>query len=140
MAWLFWICLNLFLAISIIMVLLVLIQKGRGGGLAGAFGGAGGENPVGAPNRGALPRGSRGFFWGLPFFCRGVHLGYERLIRRLPVLGRVRQLGLECDGGQQPQAVPGVDPDRGSGPRAAARRAGRAAAAGPEVIGATPVA
>jgi|SRR3954447_22912141 len=48
MAWLFWICLNLFLAISIIMVLLVLIQKGRGGGLAGAFGGAGGNTAFGS--------------------------------------------------------------------------------------------
>jgi len=48
MAWLFWICLNLFLAISIIMVLLVLIQKGRGGGLAGAFGGAGGKTAFGS--------------------------------------------------------------------------------------------
>ena len=32
---------------SLIMILLVLIQRGRGGGLAGAFGGMGGQSALG---------------------------------------------------------------------------------------------
>jgi len=34
--------------ISLVMWLLILIQKGKGGGLAGAFGGAGGSSPFGS--------------------------------------------------------------------------------------------
>ncbi len=32
---------------SVVMILLVLIQRGRGGGLAGAFGGMGGQSDLG---------------------------------------------------------------------------------------------
>ncbi len=36
------------LLIGVFMILLVLIQRGKGGGLAGAFGGAGGSSPFGS--------------------------------------------------------------------------------------------
>lgn len=36
------------LAIGFLLMLLVLIQRGKGGGLAGAFGGAGGSSPFGS--------------------------------------------------------------------------------------------
>src|SRR5688500_9763363 len=39
----FYITMVLFLTVCLFMILLVLIQKGRGGGLASAFGGAGGN-------------------------------------------------------------------------------------------------
>src|SRR5438874_13702767 len=45
---LFWITLVLFITVCIFMILLVLIQKGRGGGLASAFGGAGGNTAFGS--------------------------------------------------------------------------------------------
>jgi preprotein translocase subunit SecG len=45
---LYWIFLPLFLFVCFIMILLVLIQKGRGGGLSSAFGGAGGNTAFGA--------------------------------------------------------------------------------------------
>jgi preprotein translocase subunit SecG len=41
---LYWIFMILFIFVCLIMTLLVLIQKGRGGGLSGAFGGGGGGN------------------------------------------------------------------------------------------------
>ena len=49
-AWsvLLWIGVPLLLIISVFLVLLVLIQKGRGGGLAGAFGGGGGNTAFGS--------------------------------------------------------------------------------------------
>ena len=39
---------TLFVFVCVILIFLVLIQKGRGGGLAGAFGGAGGNTAFGA--------------------------------------------------------------------------------------------
>jgi len=48
MAFLFWTLLVLFVLLSFFMILLILIQKGRGGGLASAFGGAGGNTAFGS--------------------------------------------------------------------------------------------
>jgi preprotein translocase subunit SecG len=45
---LYWVIMPVFLFLSFIMILLVLIQKGRGGGLSGAFGGSGGNTAFGA--------------------------------------------------------------------------------------------
>ncbi len=36
------------LALGLLLMLIVLIQRGKGGGLAGAFGGAGGSSPFGS--------------------------------------------------------------------------------------------
>ena len=38
----------LFVAICVLLIVVILLQKGRGGGLAGAFGGAGGYSAFGA--------------------------------------------------------------------------------------------
>ena len=38
----------LIIFLGIFLILLVLIQRGKGGGLAGAFGGAGGSSPFGS--------------------------------------------------------------------------------------------
>ena len=45
----FWVhLLNTFVLLAgLFMILIVLIQRGKGGGLAGAFGGAGGSSPFG---------------------------------------------------------------------------------------------
>src|SRR3954464_6798798 len=48
MVYLYWSTLILFLSVCVILILLVLIQKGRGGGLSGAFGGAGGNTAFGS--------------------------------------------------------------------------------------------
>lgn len=42
--WLLYPAITLFILVSFILILIVLIQKGRGGGLVGAFGGGGGGN------------------------------------------------------------------------------------------------
>ena len=41
-------CIALFILVSLILSLLILIQKGRGGGLSSAFGGSGGNTAFGA--------------------------------------------------------------------------------------------
>ena len=48
MTYLYWLLAFLFATLSVVMVLLILIQKGRGGGLSGAFGGAGGNTAFGS--------------------------------------------------------------------------------------------
>lgn len=45
---LLYVLLALFLFVCVVMTLLILIQKGRGGGLASAFGGAGGNTAFGS--------------------------------------------------------------------------------------------
>src|SRR5687767_16033150 len=42
------ITIGLFILVSVFLILLILIQKGRGGGLASAFGGAGGNTAFGS--------------------------------------------------------------------------------------------
>jgi preprotein translocase subunit SecG len=39
---------SLFITVGVILIMLVLIQKGRGGGLSGAFGGGGGNTAFGS--------------------------------------------------------------------------------------------
>jgi preprotein translocase subunit SecG len=39
---------TIFITLSVILILIVLIQKGRGGGISGAFGGSGGNTAFGA--------------------------------------------------------------------------------------------
>jgi preprotein translocase subunit SecG len=46
--WLTWVWNLVVFLLSIFLILLVLIQRGKGGGLAGAFGGVGGSSPFGS--------------------------------------------------------------------------------------------
>src|SRR6478736_507112 len=48
MTFLLYTTVTLFIIVSFLLILLVLIQKGRGGGLSGAFGGAGGNTAFGS--------------------------------------------------------------------------------------------
>lgn len=48
MDFLFYLTIGLFILVCLFMILLILIQKGRGGGLASAFGGAGGNTAFGS--------------------------------------------------------------------------------------------
>src|SRR5215211_3850654 len=48
MNFLFYLTIVLFILVCFFMILLILIQKGRGGGLASAFGGAGGNTAFGS--------------------------------------------------------------------------------------------
>ncbi|MGH7179864.1 MAG: preprotein translocase subunit SecG, partial [Tepidisphaeraceae bacterium] len=48
LTFLLYLTMTLFLIVCLFMILLVLIQKGRGGGLASAFGGAGGNTAFGS--------------------------------------------------------------------------------------------
>jgi preprotein translocase subunit SecG len=45
---LFFLMMGLFILVSLVLILIILIQKGRGGGLASAFGGMGGNTAFGA--------------------------------------------------------------------------------------------
>ena len=47
-SFLLYLCITLFIIVCVFLILVILIQKGRGGGLASAFGGAGGNTAFGA--------------------------------------------------------------------------------------------
>src|SRR5207245_6520998 len=51
-----WVWNTLVLIVGVFLVLLVLIQRGKGGGLAGAFGGVGGSSPFGSKAGDAFTR------------------------------------------------------------------------------------
>jgi len=89
---------------SLFLILLVLIQRGRGGGLAGAFGGAGGQSAFGTKAGDVFTKITVAVaaFWIL--LC----------ILSLNVLGRQSSLFSPTLGGSAPQgAVPVTPPDGG---------------------------
>ena len=92
---------------SLFLILLVLIQRGRGGGLAGAFGGAGGQSAFGTKAGDVFTKITVAVaaFWIL--LC----------ILSLNVLGRQSSLFSPTLGGSAPQGAAPVTPPAG-GPAA----------------------
>lgn len=92
---------------SLFLILLVLIQRGRGGGLAGAFGGAGGQSAFGTKAGDVFTKITVAVagFWIL--LC----------ILSLNVLGRQSSLFSPTLGGSAPQGAVPVTPP-GGGPAA----------------------
>lgn len=88
---------------SLFLILLVLIQRGRGGGLAGAFGGAGGQSAFGTKAGDVFTKITVGVagFWIL--LC----------ILSLNVLGRQSSLFSPSLGGSAPQGTAPVTPPGG---------------------------
>lgn len=88
---------------SLFLILLVLIQRGRGGGLAGAFGGAGGQSAFGTKAGDVFTKITVGVaaFWIL--LC----------ILSLNVLGRQSSLFSPALGGSAPQGTAPVTPPGG---------------------------
>jgi preprotein translocase subunit SecG len=88
---------------SLFLILLVLIQRGRGGGLAGAFGGAGGQSAFGTKAGDVFTKITVGVaaFWIL--LC----------ILSLNVLGRQASLFSPALGGAAPQGTAPITPPGG---------------------------
>jgi preprotein translocase subunit SecG len=88
---------------SLFLILLVLIQRGRGGGLAGAFGGAGGQSAFGTKAGDVFTKITVGVagFWIL--LC----------ILSLNVLGRQSSLFSPSLGGSAPQGTAPITPPGG---------------------------
>src|SRR5262249_24056273 len=61
------------LLVGAFMILLILIQRGKGGGLAGAFGGAGGSSPFGSRAGGTFTPNTPilAAAWALPSMFEG---------------------------------------------------------------------
>lgn len=86
------ILLILFLPVCLLLILIVLLQAGKGGGLAGAFGGAGGQTFLGA-------RGAADFLGKLTIYL-AIAFMFLSLILSL-TYGRQRTIRIE----QEPAAV-----------------------------------
>ncbi len=90
---------------ALFLILLVLIQRGRGGGLAGAFGGAGGQSAFGTKAGDVFTKITVGVagFWIL--LC----------ILAINVLGRQASLFSPTLGGSAPQSTMPMTPPGGPG-------------------------
>ncbi len=78
----------LFIAVCVLMMLVILIQKPKGGGLSGAFGGAGGANDAfGAKTGDVLTVVTVGFFVAFLLLAMGltwaIRPDHEETLRRL---------------------------------------------------------
>src|SRR5438128_10484703 len=71
---LFWIFMVLFLTVSVFLTLLILIQKGRGGGLASAFGGSGGNTAFGSKTGDVLTWATSVVFGGFILLAVALNL------------------------------------------------------------------
>src|SRR5580692_290572 len=76
----FWVFMPIFVFFCAIMILLVLIQKGRGGGLSGAFGGSGGNTAFGTKTGDVLTWATSIVFAIFVFLAVAMNLSaeYER--------------------------------------------------------------
>jgi preprotein translocase subunit SecG len=114
---------------SVFLILLVLIQRGRGGGLAGAFGGLGGQSAFGTKAGDLFTRITIGVaaFW-IILCAASVKLLND---------SQTGQLNPNLGGKSAPRSAPGA-PAGGTGGATPAKSAGGAAPAKTEPAGAAP--
>ena len=127
--------LGLFLVLSsLFLILLVLIQRGRGGGLAGAFGGAGGQSAFGTKAGDVFTKITIGVaaFWILLCILALNILGRQQSKFSASTLGASAPIGTDNSGG----ALPAVNTPAATtaattaAPAETDQKAGDAAAAG----------
>ena len=97
--------LGLFLVLSsLFLILLVLIQRGRGGGLAGAFGGAGGQSAFGTKAGDVFTKITIGVaaFWILLCILALNILGRQQSKFSASTLGASAPIGTDNSGGVLP--------------------------------------
>ena len=97
--------LGLFLVLSsLFLILLVLIQRGRGGGLAGAFGGAGGQSAFGTKAGDVFTKITIGVaaFWILLCILALNILGRQQSKFSASTLGASAPIGTDNSGGSLP--------------------------------------
>lgn len=88
---------------SLFLVCLVLIQRGKGGGLAGAFGGAGGSSAFGTK--------AGDVFTKITIIAAGVWIGLNMLLVILANSGKTSALGSAAPADKSQQVAPtGSDP------------------------------
>jgi preprotein translocase subunit SecG len=92
MTLLYWIFMPLFLFFCFIMILLVLIQKGRGGGLSGAFGGAGGNTAFGSKTGDVLTWATSIVFALFVVFAVILNLVCNKMAQRAQPAPQVQQV------------------------------------------------
>jgi len=97
---------SLFTAVCIILIVLILLQKGRGGGLSAAFGGAGGQSAFGSKTGDV-------FTWAT-IVVVAIFLVFAMILTGVYKPDLSSDL-IQPSGVQPPGAAPGVDAAAGSG-------------------------
>jgi preprotein translocase subunit SecG len=110
MTTIYYILLTLFVVLSLFLILLVLIQKGRGGGLSAAFGGVGGNTAFGAKTGDVLTWATSVIF-GV-FIVLGISLNL--LANRIHEQNTNLTAGVEQPA-TQPSSAETESPDAGKG-------------------------
>lgn len=113
---------------ALFLIALVLIQRGRGGGLAGAFGGAGGQSAFGTKAGDVFTKITVVVAACWILLC----------ILAINMLGRSESLFSPTLGGSAGQAVPSRTPAADAGPAGEASSAGAAATTGSSAADAAP--
>jgi preprotein translocase subunit SecG len=113
---------------ALFLIALVLIQRGRGGGLAGAFGGAGGQSAFGTKAGDVFTKITVVVAACWILLC----------ILALNMLGRSESLFSPTLGGSAGQAVPSRTPAADAGPASELTAAGAAATTGSSAPAAAP--
>ena len=93
----------LFFVICVFLIILVLLQKGRGGGLAGAFGGAGGQSAFGSKTGDV-------FTWvTIVVVAVFLLLAMFLTVNYKPAQSEDELLGIGSPAGSQPQEIPATE-------------------------------
>jgi preprotein translocase subunit SecG len=103
----FWIFMPIFVFFCVIMILLVLIQKGRGGGLSGAFGGSGGNTAFGAKTGDVLTWATSIVFALFVVLAVVLNLVADRIGNRTQPTQQTVQVPVNGNGGAPTSPVPG---------------------------------
>jgi preprotein translocase subunit SecG len=88
----FWVFSALFVFVSVVMVLLVLVQKGRGGGLSSAFGGGGGNTAFGSKTGDVLTWATSIVFALFVILAVALNLISDRVGTRTPAPAQGQQV------------------------------------------------
>jgi preprotein translocase subunit SecG len=123
----FYLTMVLFLVVCGFLILLVLIQKGRGGGLASAFGGAGGNTAFGSKT-GDVLTWATSILFGV-FLVLAVALNLLATAKHEDRIGPAAAVGTTGSSLPQPPSTPepGIPPERDRADRGATTAPAQAA-------------
>jgi preprotein translocase subunit SecG len=99
-----------FLFVGLLLIFVILLQRGRGGGLAGAFGGVGGQSAFGTKAGDVFTRITIGIaiVWVILAVVTGYAMQYESGQPRYGGGEKAQTQGAGPDGAVEPAAAPGA--------------------------------
>jgi preprotein translocase subunit SecG len=119
MSWLLYALLIPFMFVALFLVLVVLIQRGRGGGLAGAFGGGGAQTAFGAKTGDVLTWVTAATFGIFLVLCVSLNLTAQTVSKELKGATGAASSGAGKPASSTPAQAPTTAPAAPAGPESA---------------------